>query len=230
MAMINLDVEKITSISNELDSLNTTLINNYTPELKDNLISISSNVRNTQINSILTNISSQIDTITGELSQQLPRLQEFLVSQMQSYTSTEQQAEADLNTVLQKMNTFSGNTAAFAAGSTAGQVGTTLDSSSNSEYSASSSTGTGLGGKVASGAVSGAVLGGIAGATGIGAAAMFGTSLGTVLGGPLGTVVGAGIGAAVGAVTPVVCNVAAKGVSVLGKGLTAAGDFLDGIF
>ncbi len=108
MAMINLSVDQVESISNELESVNSTLLNSYTPELQNNIASIKSNVLNTQINSILDSISKQIETITTELSQQLPRLQEFLTSQIKSYKVTEAEAEANLNAVLQRMSTISG--------------------------------------------------------------------------------------------------------------------------
>lgn len=108
MAIINLDVEKILSISNELNSLDTTLLNSYVPEIKDIINQIKSNVLNDQVNSILGTIASQVDSISGELSVDLPKLEQFLETQMQSYQATEAEAQAKLQAVVNTMGGFAG--------------------------------------------------------------------------------------------------------------------------
>ena len=108
MAIINLDVEKILSISNELSSLDTTLLNSYVPEIKDIINQIKSNVLNEQVNSILGTISSQVDSISGELAVDLPKLEQFLETQMQSYQTTEADAQAKLQAVVNTMGGFAG--------------------------------------------------------------------------------------------------------------------------
>lgn len=108
MAIINLDVEKILSISNELNSLDTTLLNSYVPEIKDIINQIKSNVLNDQVNSILGTIASQVDSISGELAVDLPKLEQFLETQMQSYQTTEAEAQAKLQAVVNTMGGFAG--------------------------------------------------------------------------------------------------------------------------
>ena len=108
MATINLDTEKILSISNELNSLDETLLNSYVPELKDIISQIKSNVLNDQVNSILGTISSQVDQICGGLIIDLPRLEQFLETQMQSYQTSEADAEAKLQSVVNAMGGFAG--------------------------------------------------------------------------------------------------------------------------
>ena len=232
MAIINLDVDKIISISNELNSLDTTLLNSYVPELKDIIGQIKNNVRNEQVNSILGTISSQVDSISGELATDLPRLEQFLESQMQTYKLTEAEAEEKVNAVLQKMGAFGGvaYTTTQGGGATVGGNGGTTTTTATPS---SSNNGVGLGEKMASGAVTGAVLGGVGIATGVATTMLVGTKAGAALGavgGPVGVAIGAAAGAVIGAAAPAVINVAAKGVSVIGKGITAAGNWLDSIF
>jgi len=108
MAIINLDLSKITSISNELSALDTTLLNSYVPELKGIINEIKNNVRNTEVNSILGTISSQVDTISGELAVDLPKLEAFLENQMKSYQVSETEAAERVDSVVQKMASFAG--------------------------------------------------------------------------------------------------------------------------
>ena len=141
MAIINLSNEKIESLNSEIGSLDSTLLNSYFPQLKEIIGRIKSNVLNDQVNQILGNISTQVDTISGELSTDLPRLEEFLTSQMQQYVTSESEAEAKVNAVLQKMNSFSGNegnatangTSATGTGST-GQGGNAQQNANNYEH------------------------------------------------------------------------------------------------
>lgn len=108
MAKINLDVDRIISISNELDSLNRTLISSYTPELKDTVAAIRYNVQSTQMNSILSTIVAQIDSITNDISTQLPKLESFLETQMKTYQTTEFEAEYKLEIAHQRMQQLVG--------------------------------------------------------------------------------------------------------------------------
>lgn len=229
MAIINLSNDKISSLNTEIGSLDSTLINSYFPELKDIINEIKSNVKNDQINQILGTISSQVDTISGELSTELPKLEDFLTSQMTEYTISESEAETKVNAVLQKMMAFSGMLSK--------DDGTTISAGTSSSTSSStvstSNKGSNLGGKVASGAVTGAVLGGVGVGTGLVAGALVGTKAGAALGavgGPVGIAIGAAAGAAIGAAAPVIVNAGAKGISLLGKGVTGVGNWLDSIY
>lgn len=125
MANINLSNDKIKSINSEITSLDSALLNSYIPSLKDTIGQIKSNVLNEQVNQILGTISSQVDTISGELRTDLPKLEQFLDTQMTEYTTSESEAEGKVNTVLGKMQAFAGETS----------TATTTSTGSNSETS-----------------------------------------------------------------------------------------------
>lgn len=145
MANINLSNDRIKSINNEITSLDSALLNSYVPSLKDTIGQIKSNVLNEQVNQILGTISSQVDTISGELGTDLPKLEQFLDTQMTEYTTSESEAEEKVNTVLGKMQAFAGETSNVTTTSTDSSTETNGtetstnnnegNSSSNNEYS-----------------------------------------------------------------------------------------------
>lgn len=106
MAVINLDVEKIKSINDDLESSNATLLNNYFPNLVDLLGNIKTNVKNYQLNSILNTITSQVNGVSANLKKDLPTVTSFLESQMKSYVLSEEEAESAVNEVLGEMESF----------------------------------------------------------------------------------------------------------------------------
>ena len=108
MAIIVLDQTQLKNINNELNSLDTTLLKDYFPELEDLISQIKNNVQNSEIHSILNTISGQISTISGDIGYQLPKLERFLEEQLSSYTTTEEEAESRVNKVVQTMATFAG--------------------------------------------------------------------------------------------------------------------------
>lgn len=146
MAIINLSNDKISSLSTEIESLDSTLLGSYLPELSSVVGEIKGNVLNEQINQILGTISSQIETISGELKTDLPKLEQFLNKQMTEYKTSEADAEAKVNAVLSRMESFAKNITitASATGTTAmaadmGASNSTTDSNNNtsteSDYS-----------------------------------------------------------------------------------------------
>ena len=205
MAIINLDVEKILSISNELNSLDTSLLNSYVPELKDIINQIKSNVLNDQVNSILGTISSQVDSISGELAVDLPKLEQFLETQMQSYQTTEADAQAKLQAVvnamggfagMQPLNIDNGGTTITGGNTTGGNTTNTGKENDNSIYGA------------------------------MGASALGGAAVGGIVAGP----VGAAVGAVVGAAAPVAVDLAGKVVQGAGWCLEKVGGWAEGLF
>ena len=209
MAIINLDVEKILSISNELNSLDTTLLNSYVPELKDIINQIKSNVLNEQVNSILGTISSQVDSISGELAVDLPKLEQFLDTQMQSYQTTEADAQAKLQAVVNTMGGFAGmQPLNIDGGGTAPSGGGTTPSGGT--------TTSGGSGKANDNSIYGAM----------GASALGGAAVGAAVGGPIGAAVGGVIGAA----APVAVDLAGKAVSGVGWCLNKVGSWAEGLF
>lgn len=218
MAIINLDVEKILSISNELNSLDTTLLNSYVPELKDIINQIKSNVLNEQVNSILGTISSQVDSISGELAVDLPKLEQFLDTQMQSYQTTEADAQAKLQAVVNTMGGFAGMQPLNIDGggsAPAPSGGGTAPSGGENAPSGGTTT-SGGSGKANDNSIYGAM----------GASALGGAAVGAAVGGPIGAAVGGVIGAA----APVAVDLAGKAVSGVGWCLNKVGSWAEGLF
>lgn len=108
MATINLDTQVIQNINSEISSLDTSLLNNYLPELETELNSINSNGQGDELHSIINTINQQFASVKSELSTALPKLENFLESQMTSYGQTEEELDAELTAVLQKMALLSG--------------------------------------------------------------------------------------------------------------------------
>ena len=133
MAVINLDEAAIKSLNTEISSLDQALISSYFPDLASELSAVRSNVQNAEINQILTTIETQVDTIKGELSTELPRLEEFLDQQLSSYITTEAEAEEAVMAVVGKM--------AELAGVTSPTSGTSQDTSSSSGTGGEASSG-----------------------------------------------------------------------------------------
>lgn len=231
MATINLDVQTIQSINSEISSLDTTLLNNYLPELESELNAINSNVQGDQIHSIIGNINQQFASVKSSLSTEFPKLENFLETQMTSYSQNEDELDSELVAVLQKMALLSGEGIKNFNTNGNSLNGSTLSSANVSSTTQTTSSkdnnGSDLAGKVKSGAVTGAVLGGVGMATGVATTMLVGTKLGAALGSctipGVGTAVGAAAGALIGAAAPVVIN----GV---GKGLEAVGGWLDSIY
>lgn len=130
MAIINIDTEKLKSINSDIAILDNTLLNNYIPSLENELQAIYNNVQNTEVRGIINTINEKISTITSSLKTELPRLEEFLDTQITSYQLSVEETEAALTAVVSKMATVAGTVLGASATSSNG-----ADSSATGESS-----------------------------------------------------------------------------------------------
>lgn len=135
MAIINIDTEKLRSINSNIAALDNTLLNNYVPALETELQGVYNNVQNTEVRGLINTINEKISTITTSLKTELPRLEEFLDTQISSYQMSVDEAEAALTAVVSKMAAFAGATtaASSAVGGNNAQNGDTNTSSGENE-------------------------------------------------------------------------------------------------
>ena len=103
MSVINLDLEQLQKINSEISNIDSILTSNYLPSLNTTLDNIDSKVKGDTVNSIIKQIKTQFETIKADMSNILPRLEEFLTEQIKSYTVTEEQLKEALSAVLNKM-------------------------------------------------------------------------------------------------------------------------------
>lgn len=108
MAVISLDTQQIQTLSSEISSLDTTMLENYLPQLESELNAIYANVQGEELHSIINTINSQFSNVKTNLSAELPKLEAFLEEQIKSYTMTEQELDAELSNVLNKMAAIAG--------------------------------------------------------------------------------------------------------------------------
>lgn len=108
MAAINLDSQTIQNIGTEVETLDTTLLNSYFPELESELSAIANNVQGSEVHSVLNQITAQFGTVKSDLSTMLPKLESFLGEQMTTYSTTEEELDGELKAVLQKMALIAG--------------------------------------------------------------------------------------------------------------------------
>ena len=139
MAIINIDTERLKSINSDIATLDNTLINNYIPALESELQAIYGNIQNAEVRGIINTINEKISTITSSLKSELPRLEEFLDTQITSYQLSVDEAEAALTAAVSKMATISGATFNEAASSNTSEDESTAETGT-SETSAETST------------------------------------------------------------------------------------------
>lgn len=133
MAVINLEADQLKTLNTEISSLDQTLLQSYLPQLENELSQIRANVQNAELNSILNTISSQFDGVKSALSTELPKLESFLDEQLQSYTTTEQEAADAVNAVVNRMQQLVGSaTVAGTAGAAGAAAGATTAQSGGS--------------------------------------------------------------------------------------------------
>lgn len=142
MSVINLNTQQIQSLNTEISALDQTLLQSYLPSLDQELSAIRANVQNAEINSLLGTIAEQFNSVKATLSTELPKLEEFLDSQMKEYDTSEEEALAALEAVVAKMQSLAdGN-----ASSTSSATASSNRSSSSSSNSSSSTARSGRGG------------------------------------------------------------------------------------
>jgi len=103
---INLDVTRIETIHNELINLDSSLLSNALPELQGTIGNIKNNVQSDNINQILTKIDSQVSSISSALKSDLKRLEEFLTTQVGSYTTSNLTATEKIMKVVIRMEVY----------------------------------------------------------------------------------------------------------------------------
>lgn len=237
MAVISLNTQQIESINAEITALDNTLLQSYLPELDSELTAIRANVQNAEINQLLSTISQQFNNVKATLAVELPKLEQFLESQMRSYDIQEEEALAALEAVVARMNSLvknSGtNVGMFGSAATAitgaagtmaasmngmfdsvGKTTTTKTTTSAKESTTTATTQltqkeiTDLKDKSNDSIISDMAHGATVGA---GAGAVIGGIVGSIVPGAgtaAGAALGAKIGAGVGAGTPVIADIA----------------------
>ena len=135
MSVINLNTQQIQSLNTEISALDQTLLQSYLPSLDQELSAIRANVQNAEINSLLGTIAEQFNSVKATLSTELPKLEEFLDSQMKEYDTSEEEALAALEAVVAKMQSLADGNSSSTSSATASS-----NKSSNSSSNSSSST------------------------------------------------------------------------------------------
>ncbi len=135
MSVINLNTQQIQSLNTEISALDQTLLQSYLPSLDQELSAIRANVQNAEINSLLGTIAEQFNSVKATLSTELPKLEEFLDSQMKEYDTSEEEALAALEAVVAKMQSLADGNA-----SSTSSAASSSNKSSNSSSNSSSST------------------------------------------------------------------------------------------
>lgn len=108
MAIINIDTDRLRNINSNISTLDNTLLNSYIPSLESELQNVYNNVQNVEVRNIISTINEKISSITASLKTDLPRLEEFLDSQLSSYQSSVEEAESTLKSVVAKMGALAG--------------------------------------------------------------------------------------------------------------------------
>ena len=104
MAIISLDSQQLNSINQEIIILDSMLLKKYLPELETELDLINNNIKGNEINRIINTILSQFQEVKSTLTTELPKLEEFLDQQLQSYTQTEEVLEQAVLNIIYKMD------------------------------------------------------------------------------------------------------------------------------
>lgn len=130
---ISLDVEQIRRLNTEISALDSTLLGNYLPNLSSTLDAVNTNLLSDEVNATLLRITSQVESVKSSLSVGLPKLEDFLYSQLSEYSINEETASEALKATIEKMNTLLG-----VAGSTV--VGTSSTISADDTLNDVSST------------------------------------------------------------------------------------------
>lgn len=104
MSAINLNAQQLDLLNSEIKTLDNTLLKTYLPELESELNLINNNILGEEINRIITTIISQFQNIRTSLSNDLPKLENFLDEQLKSYTQSEEVLEQAVLNIIYKMD------------------------------------------------------------------------------------------------------------------------------
>ena len=104
MSAINLDITRIRSINTNMSEATEKLIKRIFPEISSTLNVTKANILSTELNQTISTIVTQYEAVQDQLTKELPRLQEFIEQQMNSYALDKETTLQNLQSVLSRMN------------------------------------------------------------------------------------------------------------------------------
>lgn len=106
MPRIDLDVVTLKQVNNNLENDTNALTGTHFPSLKTSLSSISSNVHNATINSMLSRISGDVDTISQSINSNFQKVSDFIITQVEAYGKSEEEIVGRINNIISKIQEF----------------------------------------------------------------------------------------------------------------------------
>ena len=106
MPRIDLDVVTLKQVNNNLENDTNALTGTHFPSLKTSLSSISSNVHNASINSMLSRISGDVDTISQSINSNFQKVSDFIITQVEAYGKSEEEIVGRINNIISKIQEF----------------------------------------------------------------------------------------------------------------------------